>query len=234
MQFPENLEETVMKRAFLTGGNGDIGSAIKAFFVKQGFEVIAPQRQELDLTKLSDIATVVQKQEHFDVVIHCAGINFPKPFAEIDDEDFMKTMIVNAFSFYKLISELERGQKIKQNGCILAISSIYGLISRRKRFAYAASKHSLLGMVQTLALELGEKGIRTNALAPGFVDTRLTRQNNDPETIRHFEKKIPLGRLAKPEDIAKIAYFLCSEENQYINGQLIVADGGYTVGGFET
>ncbi len=222
-----------MKRLFLTGGNGDIGSAIKNLFIAKGFEVIAPGSHELNLMEFADIAAFLKQQGAFDVVIHCAGINFPKPFSEITDEDFLKTMSINSLSFYKILNELVCDGKVNQNGAVLAVSSIYGVISRKNRFSYAASKHSLMGMVQTLALELAETGVRTNALAPGFVDTKLTRQNNTPETIRNFETKIPLGRLAKPEDIAKIAYFLCSEENQYINGQLIVADGGYTIGGFE-
>lgn len=222
-----------MMKLFLTGGRGDIGFAIKESFLKQGFEVVAPNSQDLDLSNFDNITAFIDRQSAFDAVIHCAGINFPKLFKDISDDDFLKTMSVNTLSFYKIIHELVRQNKINQNGAVLAVSSIYGVISRKRRFSYAASKHSLTGMVQTLALELANSGVRTNVLAPGFVDTKLTRQNNDAKTIQGFERKIPLGRLARPEDIAKVAYFLCSDQNQYINGQVIVVDGGYSIGGFE-
>ena len=88
-------------------------------------------------------------------------------------------------------------------------------------------------MPSVLALELGPQGIKVNGLAPGFVETSLTRRNNSSEIIAHMEKSIPLGHLAETDDIAKIAYFLASEDNRYISGQTVIADGGYTAGGFQ-
>ncbi|MFX8339388.1 SDR family oxidoreductase, partial [Acinetobacter baumannii] len=84
----------------------------------------------------------------------------------------------------------------QQSGCILGVSSIYGDFSRKNRLAYAASKHALNAMIKTMALELGGDNIRVNGIAPGFVDTQLTRKNNDQATIDGFKRKIPLGRLA--------------------------------------
>jgi 3-oxoacyl-[acyl-carrier protein] reductase len=88
-------------------------------------------------------------------------------------------------------------------------------------------------MIKSLALEYGKYGVKCNTLSPGFVDTKLTRQNNDEATIKSFANKVPLGKLASVNDIAEIAYFLCSDHNKYINGQNIIADGGYTTGGFQ-
>ena len=116
---------------------------------------------------------------------------------------------------------------------ILGISSLYGNISREGRAAYAMSKHALNGLISTLALELGPSGILCNTLSPGFVKTKMTLKNNTPETLAALERKIPLGRFASVQDIARIAYFLCSEENTYISGQDIIVDGGFMAGGFQ-
>ena len=88
-------------------------------------------------------------------------------------------------------------------------------------------------MIKNLALELGTKQIKVNGLAPGFVDTQLTRRNNTQEIIARLERSIPLGHMASMDDIAKAAYFFASDENTYINGQIIIADGGYLAGGFQ-
>ena len=126
-----------------------------------------------------------------------------------------------------------RKNKLYNAGHILAISSIYGTISRRGRFSYTASKACLEGMVKNCAIELGMKQIKVNALAPGFIDTSLTKKNNSPELIADLIKDIPLGCMAQTQDIAEVAYFLASAHNQYINGQTIIADGGYLAGGFQ-
>ena len=90
-----------------------------------------------------------------------------------------------------------------------------------------------MGIIRTLAIELGPYNINVNALSPGFVDTIMTRKNNDDQTIQRIKNSIPMGRLADTEDIAKVAYFLCSDLNTYINGQNIIVDGGFSVGGFQ-
>ncbi|PJD93190.1 MAG: hypothetical protein CK424_03100 [Legionella sp.] len=222
-----------MKTLFITGGRGDIGKAIIDQFKQYDYEIIAPNRTELDLTQPDLIADAIQQFPEVDAFIHCAGINFPKPFTEIEPQDFSNTLMVNAASFYHIAQALIRQKKLRDKGHILAVSSIYGDISRKGRFSYTASKYCLNGMVKNLALELGQQGIKVNGLAPGFVETQLTHQNNSPETIEHMKKAIPLGHLADVSDIAKAAYFLASKDNCYINGQIIIADGGYTVGGFQ-
>lgn len=222
-----------MKRVLLTGGSGEIGRAITLRFQQADYHLITPTRAELDLGQLTGIEELINDIPAVDAFIHCAGMNVPKPFTEIPVADFEQTLTVNAFAFFHLCQALVKQKKMKQNGHVLAISSIYGDISRKGRFSYTASKYCLNGMVKNLALELGPQRIKVNALAPGFVETSLTRRNNSAETIAQMQKAIPLGHLATVEDIAKIAYFLASEENSYINGQIIIADGGYTSGGFQ-
>lgn len=95
------------------------------------------------------------------------------------------------------------------------------------------SKHALIGLIKTAAIELGRYNIKVNAIFPGFVDTNLKRKNNDSNKIKFLEEGIPLGNMAKPADIANVAYFLCSEKNTYITGQDITVDGGFICGGFQ-
>ena len=122
----------------------------------------------------------------------------------------------------------------KKEGHILAISSLYGTASRRNRISYTMSKHALNGAVKTLSIELGEHNIKVNSLSPGYVETNMTKKNNDAKQIDLWKSRIPLGRLASPVDIAKVSLFLCSDNNQYISGQNIIVDGGYSIGGYES
>jgi 3-oxoacyl-[acyl-carrier protein] reductase len=112
-------------------------------------------------------------------------------------------------------------------GRVLNISSIWGVVAKAGRVTYSMSKTGIIGMTRTLAVELAPHGVLVNALAPGYVSTELTRQNNTPAEIDAISRTIPLGRLADPSEIAEVAAFLVSERNTYITGQLILADGGY-------
>ena len=230
----EGEGEGVMKTLLLTGGTGEIGSAILEKFKSEQYHVIAPSRQALNLEIPAHIQHFLTNLTHqIDAFVHCAGFNHPKRFDDITDHDIHSTLQINTLSFYSMSQYLIKHQRFTKPGAILAISSIYGEFARKGRFSYAASKHALNGMVKTLALELGPSNIKVNAVSPGFVDTIMTRKNNSAEIIEDFKKKIPLGNLARTEDIAEIVYFLCSDKNRYINGQCIIADGGYSIGGFQ-
>lgn len=223
-----------MSTVLLTGGSGEIGAAIAEKFISHGYQVMAPDRQSLDLADNHSIMPFVQSLTvKVDALIHCAGFNQPKPAGVLSRLDLEKTMQINTFAFYELVYGLLPHFKQQNKGNILGVSSIYGEFSRKNRLAYAASKHALNGMIKTLALELGGNNIYVNGVAPGFVDTRMTRANNDAATIEGFKRKIPLGRLATPADIARVCYFLASDENTYINGEIITVDGGYSKGGFQ-
>lgn len=223
-----------MKTLLLTGATGEIGSAILAKFKNQHYQAIAPARSELDLQESTSIQNFLLQLTHpIDAYVHCAGFNHPKSVDELTEQDVQHTFQVNTFSFYHLCQHLIKNKLLNQNSSILAISSIYGEFSRKGRLAYSASKHALNGMIKTLALELGPLNIKANAVSPGFVDTKMTRKNNSETVIEGFKNKVPLRRLATSNDIAEIVYFLCSENNNYINGQCIIADGGYSIGGFE-
>lgn len=221
-----------MKKVFITGGNGEIGSSIVEIFKNNGYKVISPNSKELDLRDSKLIDEYFNHNNNFDIFIHCAGINNPSLIEDLDFNNIKETMQINTFSFYEILKKLMPYQKIN-GGYILAISSLYGQISKAGRAAYAMSKHALIGLIKTAAIELGRYNIKVNAISPGFVDTNLTRKNNDSNKIKFLEEGIPLGNMAKPTDIANVAYFLCSEKNTYITGQDITVDGGFICGGFQ-
>ena len=221
-------------RLLLTGGHGEIGSAIRARFEASGWEALAPRSRELDLADLSAIPGYLAAQPAtFDAFVHCAGFNTPKPLADVPMEELERSLRVNTLSFVRICQLLAPGFAAQGGGHVLGISSIYGVISRERRLAYATAKHAMLGAVKSLALELGPQGVLVNALSPGFIDTALTRRNNDPGTIEALAAATALRRLGAPADVAEIAWFLCSPANRYLTGQNVVADGGYTAGGFQ-
>jgi NAD(P)-dependent dehydrogenase (short-subunit alcohol dehydrogenase family) len=220
-------------RLLLTGGHGEIGAAIRNRFEQAGWAVVAPPSRELDLAADAGLAPFVAAQAPFEAFVHCAGFNTPRPFEQISLEELERSLRVNTISFVRLCQLLAPGFRARGGARVLAISSIYGVISREKRLAYATSKHALIGAVRSLALELGPDGVLVNALSPGFIDTAMTRRNNDDATILALEAAIPLRRLGRPGDMAELAHFLCSDGNRYLTGQNVVADGGYTAGGFQ-
>lgn len=222
-----------MKNVFITGGNGDIGSSIVNIFSSNGYNIVYPSSRELNLQNHNDIDIYFEKYGiNYDVIVHCAGINNINNIENLDINNIYDTFQINTVSFFQIIKNILPYQKIN-GGHILGISSLYGNISRAGRLPYAMSKHALIALIQTAAIELAQYNILINALSPGFVYTEMTKKNNSEERIKYIESGIPLGKLADAADIAKTAYFLCSSDNTYITGQDIIADGGFMCGGFQ-
>lgn len=221
-------------KVFITGGNGGIGSAVKEMFVNAGHQVIAPSSRDLDLSDLNALQQYLKDNPPaYDAVIHCAGYNPPLSVEDTSAREFAKAELVNTASLLEIVKSNSAYFKRQQKGYVVAIASLYASISRENRVAYACSKHALVGLIKTLALELGKHNILCNTVSPGYVDTKMFREHNDAEKRSYLASKVPLNRLAVPEDIAKIVYFLCSENNTYLNGQDIIADGGFMAGGFQ-
>lgn len=222
-----------MKKLFLTGAAGDIGIAVKQKFQQYNYFITAPTRQELDLASSAGISAYFgDNAKEYDAFVYCAGINDPELIENLPIERVQETLQVNLLAFYAILQYLIPFFKEK-GGHIVAISSLYGTIARSGRAAYVMSKHALNGLVQAAAIELGKYGVKINTVSPGFVDTKMTRKNNDPEKIESLESKIALGSLSRPSDIADIVYYLCSDQNNYITGQDIVIDGGFMAGSFQ-
>ncbi|MFA5161957.1 MAG: SDR family oxidoreductase [Elusimicrobiales bacterium] len=223
-----------MRDVFLLGIEGGIGAAIAGVFEKRGNKITAPRLADMDLAAPGSVVAYLGALKlEPDVIIHSAGINTPKPVEQITPEDMERTHAVNYGGFLRVVQHFIPGMKSRGRGHILAVSSIYGSISRAGRLPYATSKHALNGMIKTMAIEFAPYNIMANTISPGFVDTALTRKNNAPDVIKRLESMIPLGRMAAPEEIAEAAYFLCSPQNTYLTGQDITVDGAFSAGGFQ-
>ncbi len=214
---------------FITGASRGIGLEIYKKFYSDGYEIIAPSRKEIDLSDINSINNFLDRfDKTVDILINNAGINELAYSYEFENDNLIKVMNVNLFACI-LISKKIIPSMIKNNyGRIVNISSIWSIVSKPKRYLYSISKSALNAMTRSLAVEVADKNILVNAVAPGFVKTELTFKNNSEEEIKKIESQIPIGRLAEPNEIVNLVYFLASENNSYITGQTIIIDGGYT------
>ncbi len=220
------------KNILVIGGSGDIGAAIVSTF-SNSCSVESTSRKELDLSSKESISSFLSNNKNiYNTVIFCAAENNPKSLADTQYEEILKTLQINLLSITEILHKLYCSDQIQNNGSIVILSSLYSIVGRLKRFPYSVSKHALDGLVKNLAIEMSQKKIRVNSVSPGYIDTKLTRRNLSDEEISKIEKLIPNGNLGKPHDIAEIVKFLSSENSIYINGQNIVADGGFICGGF--
>ena len=216
------------RTAFLTGGARGIGAAIRQELGRRGIDVIAPARAELELADSGSIDDYLRSHAglEVDILVNNAGINVLNAVPDIDLKTFEEMQRINVTAALRLIQAFAPGMTRRGWGRILTTSSILGLRAREGRAAYSMTKAALEALTRTVAVEFGPMGVLANSLAPGYVDTELTRQNNPPEVIAGIAAGVPLRRLAQPEELAKVAGFLVSEENTYLTGQTIVVDGG--------
>ena len=210
---------------FLTGGARGIGAAIRQELVTAGYAVISPSREELDLASKDSVEAYLRKHSDLtaDVLINNAGMNVPEKISKISWDTWSKTG-----SAVRLIQFLAPAMSSRGYGRILNTSSILGIVTKEGRAAYSMTKAALNALTRSAALEFGPGGVLVNSLAPGYVDTELTRKNNSPEEMASIISSIPLGRMADPKELAKVAGFLVSDQNTYLTGQTIVVDGGFT------
>jgi len=218
------------RTVFLTGGARGIGAAIREELVTAGYTVISPSREELDLASKDSVEAYLKDHSGIavDVLINNAGMNVPEKISEISWDNWNNTLQTNLSSAVRLIQFFAPGMSVRGYGRILNTSSILGLVTKEGRAAYSMTKAALNALTRSAALEFGAGGVLVNSLAPGYVDTELTRKNNSPEALTSIIRSIPLGRMADPKELARVAGFLVSEQNTYLTGQTIVVDGGFT------
>ncbi|HTW83640.1 MAG TPA: 3-oxoacyl-ACP reductase FabG [Candidatus Sulfotelmatobacter sp.] len=172
------------------------------------------------------IAAVLGRHGRIDVAVANAGQSIDGLILRFKAADLDRLLDVNLKSAFYLCAAVAKPMMKQRGGSIVLVSSIVGLAGNAGQSAYAATKAGLLGLAKSLAKELGSRGIRVNAVAPGLIETAMTAEM--PGAAReHYLRSIALGRAGAPEDVAPVVTFLASDSARYVSGQTVVVDGGY-------
>lgn len=217
-----------MRKALITGASRGIGKAIKNLFEERGIMVYAPTRAEMNLSSNDSIRQYVEKISDVDILVNCAGINDLASIDEMSEEKLQEMIQVNLISQTMLIKYVSEKMKKNRYGRIVNFASIWCDFSKERRIMYSIAKAGVKGLTTAAAVELSKYNVLVNAVAPGFVNTEMTSQNNTPEQIEALAQALPIKRMAEPVEIAEFVYFLASEKNSFITGQTIFADGGFS------
>lgn len=241
------------KVSIITGGGQGIGRATSQKFAREGSRVavcdINPMSAEetvadicadggqalafsVDVTDQASIARMVEAVMsawgRIDTLVNNAGIVQDARLVKMTEDQFDNVIDVNLKGVYNCTKAVVDIMLAQNSGCILNASSIVGLHGNFGQTNYAASKFAVIGMVKTWARELGSKGIRANAICPGFIETPILASM--PEKVLDMMRdKVPMGRLGRPEEIANTYAWLASDEASYINGAVIEVSGGVTI-----
>ena len=229
------------RTALVTGGTRGIGASIAQALKSCGAEVyitgtdpnfISDQFNYL-FADFSDVKQVIDLCEKLselkvDVLVNNAGINKIDTFDEISLEDWNTIQQVNVNAPFAICKTLAPMMAKNNYGRIVNISSIFGNITKEKRASYTASKFALAGMTKALAVDYAQQGVLCNCVAPGFIDTELTRSILNAMQIESLTSLVPMKRLGTTKEIANVVAFLASELNTFITAQTIIVDGGFT------
>jgi len=239
------------KIALVTGASKGIGRAIAREFASQGAQVaftylssvekgqaLVKELKELGVKAIgyrSDaskfeaaenlINQVVSDFGGLDILVNNAGITRDNLLLRMSEEHWDQVIGTNLKSVFNTVKAATRTFMKRRSGSIINITSVVGIKGNAGQANYAASKAGIVGFTKSVALELGSRNIRCNAIAPGFIETEMTDQL-DEKTVQAWREAIPLKRGGKPEDVARCAVFLASDQSDYISGQVIQVDGG--------
>ncbi|MDO4479936.1 MAG: 3-oxoacyl-[acyl-carrier-protein] reductase [Erysipelotrichaceae bacterium] len=238
------------KNVLVTGASGGIGKAIAICFAKHGYDVIVHyngnEQAALETLKIVQeyspnsmkikgnisnaeeveniFKTIQEKYSKLDVLINNSGITKDNLCLRMSEQDFMDVMNVNCKGTFLCSKQVSRMMMRKKSGCIINMASVVGISGNAGQVNYAASKAAVIGLTKSLAKELGSRNIRVNAIAPGFIETKMTEALKE-EVKQAMLKQIPLACFGKAEEVADCAFFL-AEYGSYITGQVIQVDGG--------
>lgn len=234
------------KIAIVTGASDGIGKSVAVLFSKYGAKVIGTGRNEeklkevfkeikegyyikCDLSKKEEIDKflneIKSKEQRIDILVNNAGITKDNLILRLKNEDFDEIVNVNLKSIFILSREVSKLMIKEKKGVIINVSSVVGLTGNAGQSIYSLTKAGILGFTKSLAKEVGGRNIRVIAVAPGFIETKMTLYL--PEEVRKkYLESIPLKRAGKPEEVAELISFLASDRASYITGTCIVIDGG--------
>jgi len=238
-----------MKCAIVTGGTRGIGRAIVYELVKKDINVVLNYKSsdelamqiknelgnkveiyKADISKRDEVKNLINfsinKFKNIDILINNAGIAQDKLFLDITDNDWNNMIQTNLTSAFYTIQEVLPIMIHNKNGCIINISSIWGIVGASCEVHYSVSKAGMDGLTKSLAKELGPSNIRVNSIAPGIIETDMTEDYTEEE-IKDIKKQIPLEKIGKPEDIAKCVCWLV--DDNYTTGQVISPNGGWVI-----
>lgn len=240
--------------AIVTGGKRGIGREIALVLAAAGADVAVCSRVvedggleavvedikrlgrrslgiQADTSRKSDVDSMVQKVMDqlgaIDILVNNAGVMMMAPFLEMSEEFWDKHMVVNLKGYYLFSQAVAKRMVERRKGCIINIASDLAFKAIPAMSAYCVSKAGIIMLTRALAQELGQYGIRVNAIAPGLVKTELSRPNwSNPDFLKFMESITPLGRIGEPNEIADAALFLASKASSYISGSTLLVNGG--------
>ena len=180
-----------------------------------------------ELQVAAAVASATKALGPIDILVNGAGHNIRKPLIEFSQAEFDSLLHVHVRGAFLFCRAVGRDMQVRGRGSIINIASIAGHVGIREVSAYSAAKGALVQLTKTLALEMAPYGVRVNSLAPGYIDTPLTRQHPD-QVRRRIEEGTPLGRFGQPADLVGPAVFLASDASGFVTGSSLVVDGGWT------
>ncbi len=236
------------KTVLITGGSRGIGRASALLFAQKGYDVIicyqkdeasaeAVAKETGGIAICADVAdsvaveklfdTIKQKHPRLDVVINNAGIAQQKLFTDITEQEWDRMFDVNIKGVFNICKHAVPMMIHEKQGCIINVSSIWGMVGASCEVHYSASKAAVEGFTKALAKELGPSGITVNCVAPGVIETEMNK-NLSPECLNELADETPLCRIGKPEEVAELMLFL-AESGSFITGQIISPNGGFVI-----